>query len=127
MSTIPTLEFPTEELRVMRDVLQNETAWDRDADTGGFNSYHSADNPDRVLMPVHEETEWKLLNAAMLRIDLELERRTQAAEAAAQLEPGELDAIAERHQLHVLLTKMGIPEDRWGATISNLLSQENLQ
>lgn len=76
-----TLEFPTEELRLIRDLLQNETAWDRDADTGGFNFYYSADNPDRVLMPVHEEAEWKLLNTAMLRIDQELERRQQAVEA----------------------------------------------
>lgn len=78
------LNFPTEELRLIRDLLQNETAWDRDADTGGFNSYHSADNPDRVLTPVHEEAEWKLLNTAMLRIDQELERRQQAVEALAK-------------------------------------------
>ena len=70
-----TTPFTTAELEAVRDVLQNETAWDRDADTGGFNSYHSADNPDRVLTPVHEEAEWKVLNSAMLRIDLELERR----------------------------------------------------
>lgn len=78
------LNFPMEELRLIRDLLQNETAWDRDADTGGFNSYHSADNPDRVLTPVHEEAEWKLLNTAMLRIDQELERRQQAVEALAK-------------------------------------------
>lgn len=70
-----TTPFTTAELEAVRNVLQNETAWDRDADTGGFNSYHSADNPDRVLAPVHEEAEWKVLNSAMLRIDLELERR----------------------------------------------------
>ena len=81
MSTKPTpgpsiiIDFPTAELQAVRNVLQNETAWDRDADTGGFNAYHSADNPERVLTPVHEEAEWKVLNSAMLRIDLELERR----------------------------------------------------
>ena len=81
MSTKPTpgpsiiIDFPTAELQAILDVLQNETAWDRDADTGGFNAYYSADNPDRVLTPVHEEAEWKVLNSAMLRIGIELERR----------------------------------------------------
>lgn len=81
MSTKPTpgpsiiIDFPTAELQALQTLLQNETAWDRDADTGGFNAYYSADNPDRVLAPVHEEAEWKVLNSAMLRIDLELERR----------------------------------------------------
>lgn len=70
-----TTPFTTAELQAMRDLLQNETAWDRDADTGGFNAYHSADNPERVLLPVHEEAEWRVLNSAMLRIDVELERR----------------------------------------------------
>ena len=45
-----TTPFTTAELQAMRDLLQNETAWDRDADTGGFNAYHSADNPERVLV-----------------------------------------------------------------------------
>ena len=81
------IDFPTAELQAIRDVLQNETAWDRDADTGGFNSYHSADNPERVLMPVHEEAEWKVLNSAMLRIDLELERRKQRQEKFDRLFP----------------------------------------
>ena len=44
-----TTPFTTAELEAVRNVLQNETAWDRDADTGGFNAYHSADNPERVL------------------------------------------------------------------------------
>ena len=67
MSTKPTpgpsiiIDFPTAELQALQTLLQNETAWDRDADTGGFNAYHSADNPDRVLTPVHEEAEWKAL------------------------------------------------------------------
>lgn len=93
MSTKPTpgpsitIDFPAAELQAMRDVLQNETAWDRDADTGGFNAYHSADNPDRVLTPVHEEAEWKVLNSAMLRIDLELERRKQRQEKFDRLFP----------------------------------------
>lgn len=82
------LNFPTEELRLIRDLLQNETAWDRDADTGGFNSYYSTDNHTRlgsgVLTPIYEEAEWKLLNTAMLRIDQELERRQQAVEALAK-------------------------------------------
>ena len=82
-----TMPFTTAELEAMRDVLQNETAWDRDADTGGFNSYHSDDNPDRVLVPVHEEAEWKVLNSAMLRIDLELERRKQRQEKFDRLFP----------------------------------------
>lgn len=93
MSTKPTpgpsiiIDFPTAELQAIRDVLQNETAWDRDADTGGFNTYHSADNPERVLAPVHEEAEWKVLNSAMLRIDLELERRKQRQEKFDRLFP----------------------------------------
>lgn len=86
-----TAPFTTAELQVLRDVLQNETAWDRDADTGGFNSYHSADNHTRpgsgVLTPVHEEAEWKVLNSAMLRIDLELERRKQRQEKFDRLFP----------------------------------------
>ena len=93
MSTKPTpgpsiiIDFPTAELQAIRNVLQNETAWDRDADTGGFNSYHSADNPDRVLTPVHEEAEWKVLNSAMLRIGIELERRKQRQEKFDRLFP----------------------------------------
>lgn len=42
-----TAPFTTAELQAMRDVLSNETAWDRDDETGDFNAYHSADNPDR--------------------------------------------------------------------------------
>ena len=93
MSTKPTpgpsiiIDFPTAELQAIQDVLQNETAWDRDADTGGFNSYHSDDNPERVLAPVHEEAEWKVLNSAMLRIDIELERRKQRQEKFDRLFP----------------------------------------
>lgn len=93
MSTKPTpgpsiiIDFPTAELQAIRDVLQNETAWDRDADTGGFNAYHSDNNPERVLTPVHEEAEWKVLNSAMLRIDLELERRKQRQEKFDRLFP----------------------------------------
>ena len=75
-----TAPFTTAELQAIQTLLQNETAWDRDADTGGFNSYHSDDNPERVLTPVHEEAEWKVLNSAMLRIDIELERRKQRQE-----------------------------------------------
>ena len=85
-----TTPFTTAELQAIWDVLQNETAWDRDADTGGFNAYHSADNhtrPDRVLTPVHEEAEWKVLNSAMLRIDIELERRKQWQEKFDRLFP----------------------------------------
>ena len=80
-----TTPFTTAELQAMRDVLQNETCWDRDADTGAFNQVYSADNPERVMPPVHEEAEWNLLNSAMLRIDLELERRKQKAEAHARM------------------------------------------
>lgn len=93
MSTKPTpgpsiiIDFPTAELQALQTLLQNETAWDRDADTGGFNSYHSADNPERVLTPVHEEAEWKVLNSALLRIDLELERRKQRQEKFDRLFP----------------------------------------
>lgn len=93
MSTKPTpgpsiiIDFPTAELQAIQTLLQNETAWDRDADTGGFNAYHSADNPDRVLTPVHEEAEWKVLNSAMLRISLELERRKQRQEKFDRLFP----------------------------------------
>lgn len=69
MSTKPTpgpsiiIDFPTAELQALREVLQNEMAWDRNPDTGG------ADNP------VYEEAKRKVLNSAMLRIDIELERR----------------------------------------------------
>lgn len=79
--------FTTAELQAIQALLQNETAWDRDADTGGFNAYYSADNPDRVLTPVHEEAEWKVLNSAMLRIDIELERRKQWQEKFDRLFP----------------------------------------
>ena len=79
--------FTTAELEAVRDVLQNETAWDRDDDTGDFNAYYDANNPDRVLTPVHEEAEWKVLNSAMLRIDLELERRKQRQEKFDRLFP----------------------------------------
>ena len=75
-----TTPFTTAELQAMRDVLQNETTWDRDADTGAFNQVYSADNPERIMPPVHEEAEWNLLNLAMLRIDVELERRKQRQE-----------------------------------------------
>ena len=82
-----TTPFTTAELRALRQLLQNETCWDRDADTGGFNAYHSADNPERALAPVHEEAEWKVLNSAMLRIDVELERRKQRQEKFDRLFP----------------------------------------
>lgn len=82
-----TTPFTTAELQAMRDLLQNETAWDRDADTGGFNAYYSDDNLNRVLTPVHEEAEWKVLNSALLRIDLELERRKQRQEKFDRLFP----------------------------------------
>lgn len=97
MSTKPTpgpsiiIDFPTAELQALQTLLQNETAWDRDADTGGFNAYHSADNHTRpgsgVLTPVHEEAEWKVLNSALLRIDIELERRKQRQEKFDRLFP----------------------------------------
>lgn len=86
-TTTTTAPFTTAELQALQTLLQNETAWDRDADTGGFNAYHSADNPDRVLTPVHEEAEWKVLNSAMLRIGLELERRKQRQEKFDRLFP----------------------------------------
>lgn len=86
-TTTTTAPFTTAELQALQTLLQNETAWDRDADTGGFNAYHSADNPDRVLAPVHEEAEWKVLNSAMLRIGLELERRKQRQEKFDRLFP----------------------------------------
>lgn len=86
-----TTSFTTAELEAVRNILQNETAWDRDADTGGFNAYHSADNHTRpgsgVLTPVHEEAEWKVLNSALLRIDIELERRKQRQEKFDRLFP----------------------------------------
>ena len=82
-----TSPFTTAELQALQTLLQNETAWDRDADTGGFNSYYSADNPERVLTPVHEEAEWKVLNSAMLRIGIELERRKQRQEKFDRLFP----------------------------------------
>lgn len=78
--TINLTDLATAELQAIRDLLQNETAWDRDADTGGFNAYYRADNPDRVLTPVHDEATWNVLNTAMLRIDIELERRKQRQE-----------------------------------------------
>ena len=80
-----TTPFTTAELQAMRGVLQNETAWDRDADTSAFNQVYSANNPERIMLPVHEEAEWNLLNLAMLRIDVELERRKQKAEAHARM------------------------------------------
>ena len=82
-----TTPFTTAELEAVRNVLQNETAWDRDDDTGDFNAYYDANNPDRVLEPIHEEAEWKVLNSAMLRIDLELERRKQRQEKFDRLFP----------------------------------------
>ena len=82
-----TAPFTTAELQAMRDVLSNETAWDRDDETGDFNAYYNPDNPDRVLEPVHEEAEWKALNSALLRIDIELERRKQRQEKFDRLFP----------------------------------------
>lgn len=85
-----TAPFTTAELQALQTLLQNETAWDRDADTGGFNAYNSADNhtrPERALTPVHEEAEWKVLNSALLRIDIELERRKQRQEKFDRLFP----------------------------------------
>ena len=82
-----TTPFTTAELQAMRDVLQNETAWDRDADTSAFNQVYSANNPERIMLPVHEEAEWNLLNSAMLRIDIELERRKQRQEKFDRLFP----------------------------------------
>lgn len=45
--------------------------------------------PDRgrVLTPVHEEAEWKVLNSALLRIGIELERRKQRQEKFDRLFP----------------------------------------
>ena len=82
-----TTPFTTAELEAVRNVLQNETAWDRDDETGDFNAYYNPDNPDRVLEPVHEEAEWKALNSALLRIDIELERRKQRQEKFDRLFP----------------------------------------
>ena len=84
---VMTAPFTTAELQAMRDVLSNETAWDRDDETGDFNAYYNPDNPDRVLEPVHEEAEWKALNSALLRIDIELERRKQRQEKFDRLFP----------------------------------------
>lgn len=39
------------------------------------------------MTPVHEEAEWKVLNSAMLRIDIELERRKQRQEKFDRLFP----------------------------------------
>ena len=82
-----TTPFTTAELEAVRNVLQNETAWDRDDETGDFNAYYNPDNPDRVLEPVHEEAEWKALNSALLRIDIELGRRKHRQEKFERLFP----------------------------------------
>lgn len=80
-----TMPFTTAELEAIQMLLQNETAWDCDADTGGFNAYSQW--PGRRRAPVHEEAEWKELNSALLRIDLELERRKQRQEKFDRLFP----------------------------------------
>ena len=82
-----TMPFTTAELEAVLNVLQNETAWDRDYDAGDFNAYHSADDPDRVLPPVYEEAEWKVLNSVLLRIGIELERHKQRQEKFDRLFP----------------------------------------
>lgn len=74
----PRISLGTEELEAIRDVLTNETAWDRDdtAENGGV--YIGANTPG--YNGVHDQVTWNHLNVAMMKIDVELERRLQAIE-----------------------------------------------
>ena len=78
----PRISLETEELEAIRDVLTNETAWDRDdtAENGGV--YIGANTPDYT--GVHDHVSWDHLNNALVKIKAELEFRAAQVEAHKQ-------------------------------------------
>lgn len=72
------ISLTSEELKAIRDVLQNETAWDRDDTAANGGAYIGANTPG--YNGVHDQVTWNHLNVAMMKIDVELERRLQAIE-----------------------------------------------
>lgn len=72
------ISLTSEELKAIRDVLQNETAWDRDDTSANGGVYIGVNVPG--YNGVHDQKTWNHLNVAMMKIDVELERRLQAIE-----------------------------------------------
>lgn len=72
------ISLTSEELKAIRDVLQNETALDRDDTAPNGGAYIGAITPG--YYGVHDQATWNRLNVAMMKIDVELERRLQAIE-----------------------------------------------
>lgn len=76
------ISLTSAELRAIRNVLQNETAWDRD-DTAANSGVYIGVNVSGYN-GVYDLVTWNCLNVAMMKIDVELERRLQAIEAHKQ-------------------------------------------
>lgn len=76
------ISLETEELEAIRDVLTNETAWDRDdtAENGGV--YIGTHTPG--YNGVHDQASWDHLNNALVKIKGELEFRAAQVEAHKQ-------------------------------------------
>lgn len=78
----PRISLETEELEAIRDVLTNETAWDRD-DTAENGGVYIGDNTPGYN-GVHDQVTWSHLNNALVRIKAELEFRAAQVEAHKQ-------------------------------------------
>ena len=82
----PRISLETEELEAIRDVLTNETAWDRDdtAENGGV--YIGTHTPG--YNGIHDQATWDHLNNALVKIKIkikaELEFRAAQVEAHKQ-------------------------------------------
>ena len=72
------ISLTTEELKAIREALQNETAWDRDDTVANGGVYIGVNTPG--YNGVHDQATWNHLNVSMMKIDVELERRLQAIE-----------------------------------------------
>lgn len=76
------ISLETEELEAIRDVLTNETAWDRDDTSEAGGVYIGTHTPG--YNGVHDQTSWTHLDNALKKIKGELEFRVAQVEAHKQ-------------------------------------------
>lgn len=76
------ISLETEELEAIRDVLTNETAWDRDDTSENGGVYIGTHTPG--YNGVHDQATWDHLNNALAKIKGELGFRAAQVEAHKQ-------------------------------------------
>lgn len=78
----PRISLETEELEAIRNVLTNETAWDRDDTSEAGGVYIGANTPG--YNGIYDQATWDHLNNALVKIKAELEFRAAQVEAHKQ-------------------------------------------